>query len=133
MIEADDKQVFGWRVQATKRTLLNPGHYIERERVAVVVEDWLEQNEGGMTVLAQRTGLAEKQLSRIRGVGRCLVRQKSSRHGFQVDGPPKYITLDMVDRLLVGIDMVYLFHRSPEDGGFADVYFHPDVMEMDAA
>jgi hypothetical protein len=86
-----------------------------------------------MTVLAQSTGLAEKQLSRIRGSGKYLIRAKSSRHGRQVDGPPKYITLDMVDRLLVGIDMVYLFHRTPEQGGFADVYFHPDVMEMDAS
>jgi hypothetical protein len=79
---------------------------------------------GAMEALSFITGITNRQLAQIRGIGEPRIRPDKN----VIEGPGKYLTLDIVDRLFVGLGCVHLFSLPPEQGGFSDVYFHPAVM-----
>jgi hypothetical protein len=67
-------------------------------------------------------------LAQIRGIGEPRIRPDKN----VIEGPGKYLTLDIVDRLFCGMECVHLFHVSAEEGGFADVYLHESVVGIAA-
>lgn len=111
-----------------------PGYWVETERVRPVISRWMDNyigdhksEHGGFGIggqslsaagpyksLANQTGVNERQLYRV------------------MSCEAKYTSIDKLDKILCGLDLVHLFHLPPEQGGFSDVYFHPAIMEMAA-
>ena len=134
-----------WENRAEQRALARPGYYIERARVIPILERWLkchsadypsgnDRNIGQYptSALAEITGVTERQIRLILR-GKTSVRNKLCggpypMRSLVIEGGEKYLTLDMVDRLLTGLGLVHLFYMPPEAGGFSDVYFHESVM-----
>jgi len=124
------------RAENTQRH--NPGQWIERVRVAPILEAWLADHKanfdstgsGGMISFGYKRKIpgwmpaagAQDVLSSMTKV--------STRQIYGIiHGDAILVSLNVVDRLLTGMDMVHLFYMPPEAGGFADVYFHPQVMQ----
>ncbi len=152
-----EEKLAAWEERAEQRNRDRPGHYIERARVAPLVEAWLEdyrakndvlhganvcwgkntktqrvQSMGAMEALSFITGITTRQLAQIRGVGEPRLRPKGPSRTPTIEGPGKYLTLDIVDRLFCGMECVHLFHVPAEEGGFADVYLHESVVGIAA-
>jgi hypothetical protein len=123
--------------RARTKQRLNPGQWIERARVAPILEAWLADHKanfdstgsggmisfghkrdipgwlpaaGGQDVLSSMTRVSTRQIYGI------------------IHGDAILVSLNVVDRLLTGLDMVHLFYMPPEAGGFSDVYFHEAVV-----
>jgi hypothetical protein len=82
-----------------------------------------------MATLSFVTGIHERQLCRL--LNNTPRMRSSRRRGYastEIEGGEKYLTLDIVDRLFTGMGLTHLFYLPPEQGGFADVYFHPQVV-----
>lgn len=122
-----------------------PGHWIARERVIPVLEQWIKEwddrhpitnnvgNIGALGALSVATGVNERQIWRIMKQKEPHIRSKkqskdTTKRSLSVDGSKEFLTLDMVDRLFCGMDCVHLFHLSPEQGGFSDVYLHESIV-----
>lgn len=136
-----------------------PGRWVERERVVPVVLAWIDRHDRehaskviSKAVVSKKptmgdTGISENVgsttgRSRLcfaanlsdRGLWRLLfarpkwVAPRKNRVGSVAEGE-RFVSIDTVDRLFVAMDCVNLFYLSREDGGFADVYFHPAIVD----
>lgn len=120
----------------------NPGHWIESTRVAPIIQQWLDDHRakhngidrsstafgkpvkngapqmcsaGATQTLAFMSGVDNR---KINGICRCEF---------------KYVSLDVVDKLLTAMDAVYLFYLPAEESGFSDVYWHESVVGVGEA
>ena len=115
----------------------NPGQWIERVRVAPILETWLADHRANFDSTGSG-GLISFGHKRTKpgwlpsaGATRTLssMTKVSERQIWGIiHGDAILVSLNVVDRLLTGMDMVHLFYMPPEQGGFSDVYFHPQVM-----
>jgi hypothetical protein len=55
----------------------------------------------------------------------CGVHQRAI---YRIFNESTVVSLQLVDKILTGLDLVHLFHYPPDAGGFSDVYEHPAVM-----
>lgn len=147
-----EEKLAAWESRADQRKQARPGHYIERERVVPIIEAYLADHDrehdtvtgcpggwgenasarfvsaGAMETLSSMTGISARLLGRILGQDEPALRSRSASKCEWIEGSPKYLTIDLVDRLLTGMDLVYLFYLSPDEGGFADVYWHESIV-----
>lgn len=123
------------RAQAKQK--VNPGQWIERERLAPILERWLRDHEAEHNGVSRPQKLFYKRVingsPQLRSAGAkqtlSFMTGVTQRQVWGIlHGDAHLVSLGVVDRLLTGLGMVYLFYLPPEQGGFSDVYFHPQVM-----
>lgn len=137
--------------RARKKHRNHPAEWVETERVRPVLRAWLtaferENNANAVTgtkmgssvgsigareALAFRAGLSVRTLWRILDA--------PPKYNTRADRPPvweggeRFLSLDTVDRLFLAMGCEGLFHVQPTNAektdGFADVYFHPSIMD----
>jgi hypothetical protein len=109
----------------------HPADYIAAGRVEVVVRDYLDRHPGvDLESLAARSSVPARTIYRILRNDHPFWNSKIGAWSLNAT----VLRLDTVDRLFCAMNCVGLFHVGADDGGFADVYFHPsiiDVVEID--
>lgn len=150
-----------WRARDSRARLKRrnePGNWIERERVAPILLDYIERHDrrfdskalsdktlggsrhasssagstSGREYVAAESGMNVRSLWRYLGARPCVY-VRNGRVAFE--GAERFLSIDTVDRLFVAMNCVDLFHVEPSypgaSDGFADVYFHPTVLEAE--
>lgn len=127
-----------------------PGQWIATHRVRPVIAEWLlrfeRENDARPSAQTIRTGTsvsdgistgpgsagARDTLAHRCGVSQRLIYRILSGDPDTKNGS-RYLSIDTVDRLFVGMDCVALFYREPtnetQSDGFADVYFHSTILD----
>lgn len=120
MIEPHLGKVTEQPAERRKPRLPRPSHYVPAARLRPLIERWIEQeaddtgyhnNDMRRTVLCSRvSGLYPRMVWSI------------------LNGEREHVTIDVADRILIALELNHLWHLPPELGGFADIYFHEDIV-----
>jgi hypothetical protein len=89
-----------------------PGEILASARLRPAIEEWLAAR-GDLTALGQRSGLGQRRI-------------------YAVLNEQAWVTVRVADALLCACEQSHLWYLPEEQGGFADVYFHPDVVGVAA-
>lgn len=97
-----------------------PGRFVPSDRLRPILERWLSM-DGEDVPPYYRHHTHETLCSRVPGLYKRKVWSILS-------GQDRSVSIAVADRLLIAMELSHLWHIEPEDGGFADIYFHEAIV-----
>lgn len=133
--------------RARKKKRYEPGFWVERERVQAVLERWIREFEArkprndtwrgvgndtglsGREALAESAGISIRTLYRLLGGRGISVHPPRTPNGLPYfSGCERFVSVYTVDQIMTRIGWQHILYADPPEG-FADVYFHPTIVD----
>lgn len=125
---------------------MDQAHWIPTERLAPVIQGWLDDHKAkhNSTQRGKTVGNAHGVHKTINGSGsagssgpHATLEFMSGVSSRRISGicrcEYKNTSLTVADKLLTAMGLVHLFYLPADQGGFADRYFHPSVINAPEA